>query len=325
MTIFHLDEFDADDRSHLAAAAELWNAACDAELAITLAGLHYNTRPSTGAQQAGRFAFVAGEPVGFVLATEFSSGDPRVSSLEQGWIDALAVAPAHQGLGIGAALLDWAEGWLSDHGCIRLRLGGGLRPFAPGVPADLPSVGYFRRRGYANRDDGPVVWDVARDLREYRTPSFAAEALSAQVRPAQGADADTLLTFFEREFSGRWLYEVGEFLRGGGRISDIMVLLTPVGIDGFCWLTFEDSVRSLDRFFMARLPRPWGQLGPIGISAGLRGRGYGAAVLDAGLRRLRDAGIAGCVIDWTGLLDFYGKFGFRPYRKYEMLTNAAVR
>jgi predicted N-acetyltransferase YhbS len=48
-------------------------------------------------------------------------------------------------------------------------------------------------------------------------------------------------------------------------------------------------------------------------------------VLDAGLRRLRDAGIAGCVIDWTGLLDFYGKFGFHPYRKYEMLAHVAAR
>ena len=53
-----------------------------------------------------------------------------------------------------------------------------------------------------------------------------------------------------------------------------------------------------------------------------RGKGYGAALLDGGLRYLKDAGIAGCVIDWTGLLDFYGKFGFKPYREYLMLGKA---
>jgi len=102
------------------------------------------------------------------------------------------------------------------------------------------------------------------------------------------------------------------------------VLLTSSGVDGFCWLTFEDSARSLDRCFMACLPRPWGHLGPIGISAAMRGSGYGAAVLDAGLRCLRDVGTAGCVIDWTDLVDFYGKFGFAIYRSYEMLGKDAV-
>lgn len=324
MAPVYLEAFDNGDERHLSAAVDLWNAACGSDLAISLAGVRYNTRPSTGAQQAGRLAFIDNQPVGFVLATEFSAGDPRVSAPEAGWIDAIAVAPAQQGKGVGAALLDWAEGWLADRGCTRFRLGGSLRPFAPGLPSALATEGFFLRRGYTHREHGPVVWDVARDLRPYETPPFVRMTLSAQVRPAQASDAAALLAFFEREFSGRWHYEAREFLAGGGRIADIMVLPTQGGIDGFCWLTFEDSVRSFDRCFMARLPQPWSHLGPIGISAAMRGGGYGAAVLDAGLRRLRDAGTAGCVIDWTDLLDFYGKFGFQPYRSYEMLAKAAT-
>lgn len=325
MTRFRLDAFDSGKQGHLAAAVELWNAACGADLAITLAGVRFNTRPSTGAQQAGRVAVIDGQPAGCVLATEFSAGDPRVSAPEMGWIDAIAVAPAHQGKGIGTALMDWAEGWLAGRGCIRFRLGGSLRPFAPGLPSALATAGFFHRRGYAPRSHGPVVWDVARDLRTYRTPAFVAATLSAQVRPARVGDEAALLAFFEREFGGRWFYEAREFLAGGGRISDFVVLFTPAGVDGFCWLTFQDSARSIDRCFMARLPRPWGHLGPIGISAAMRGGGYGAAVLDGGLRYLHDAGIAGCVIDWTDLLDFYGKFGFATYRSYEMLAKVAVR
>jgi predicted N-acetyltransferase YhbS len=56
------------------------------------------------------------------------------------------------------------------------------------------------------------------------------------------------------------------------------------------------------------------------VSQERRGSGYGGALLDTGLSRLRDAGVAGCVIDWTTLLDFYGKFGFKPFRQYEMLA-----
>jgi predicted N-acetyltransferase YhbS len=91
-------------------------------------------------------------------------------------------------------------------------------------------------------------------------------------------------------------------------------------VAGFCQVVFEDSAQPLGRYYMQELPRPWGQLGPIGIGQERRGRGYGAALLDAGLRYLLERGVDGCVIDWTGLLDFYGKFGFQPYRQYAVLV-----
>jgi GNAT superfamily N-acetyltransferase len=172
------------------------------------------------------------------------------------------------------------------------------------------------------------VWDVARSLRDYPagqswrgyvSPSSAQRQTDAAVRPARAGEEDALLAFFRREFPGRWRFEFEEFLREGGRVSDYMLLWTGRGVDGFCQLTFGDSLRPLDRFFMHRLARLWGQLGPIGVSWDCRGKGYGAALLDAGLRRLRDHGVDGCVIDWTTLLDFYGKFGFQPYREYKVL------
>ena len=83
---------------------------------------------------------------------------------------------------------------------------------------------------------------------------------------------------------------------------------------------FGDSVAPIERYSPYRLPRPWGQLGIIGISADRRGQGLGAALLDAGLRRLHNNGVNGCIIDWTDLVDFYAKFGFTPHRAYYMLN-----
>ncbi|MEZ4560001.1 MAG: hypothetical protein R2854_26760 [Caldilineaceae bacterium] len=40
-------------------------------------------------------------------------------------------------------------------------------------------------------------------------------------------------------------------------------------------------------------------------------RGQGAAVLDAGLRRLHNNGVNGCVIDWTDLVDFTASSALR--------------
>ena len=76
---------------------------------------------------------------------------------------------------------------------------------------------------------------------------------------------------------------------------------------------------------MHGLPRPWGQLGPIGVSQGCRGAGYGAACWTRACAACAMPGVDGCVIDWTSLLDFYGKFGFQPYRQYEMLMKVRAR
>lgn len=95
-----------------------------------------------------------------------------------------------------------------------------------------------------------------------------------------------------------------------------MLLWSERGIDGFCKLTFANSVQPIERYYPYGLPQPWGQLGPIGVSADCRGRAYGAAIMDVGLRRLVEAGVTGCLIDWTSIVEFYARFGFAPHRQY---------
>lgn len=311
-----------DSRYHLAALVSIWNAACGDSLAINAHLADYNTRPATGAVLAGRVAFENDQPVGVVLASALPN-DPQTSPPDVGWIDAIVVMPTFQQRGIGSALLSWAEAWLREQGCTRARLGGGLRYFVPGYPIALDNAKFFESRGYAPRANEPRVCDLARDLLDYPTTARA-DALTLQrfddatIRPAQPGDANAILQFLWREFPGRWRFEFEEFLRARGRFSDYIVLETARGIEGTARLTFEDSERPIEQYYPHRLPRPWGQLGSIGISRDTRGKGYGGALLDAGLRYLRARGVRGCVIDWTSLVEWYGKFGFTPYQWYEV-------
>ncbi len=315
-----LESCDVAHPDRVAAIADIWNAACGPALALSLRAVQSHTRPATGGRQAGCLALRDGQLVGFVLASAFPA-DPLVSPPDLGWIDAIAVRPAQQRQGIGSALLAWAEDWLRDQGCAACWLGGSLRPFVPGLPVELGTGTFFAHRGYETVSS---VWDLACDLSGYKAlcPSPKAQAPKPKtqivVRPARPGDENDLLSFWQREFPGRWRFEYEEFRREGGRLSDYVILWTERGIDGACQLTFEDSVRPVERFFPHGLPRPWGQLGTVGISADRRGQGYGVALVDAGLRRLRDSGVRGCVIDWTSLVDWYGQFGFRPCREYAL-------
>jgi GNAT superfamily N-acetyltransferase len=300
--------------------AAIWNQACGAGLSISAQLVAYNLRPSSGGHQAGWLAVEADQIVGFALASRIDA-HPSVMPPNIGWIDALAVDPDYQRQGIGHALLSKLEAWLIDQGCDYAQLGGSLRPFAPGLPVELHNDQFFRKAGYQMRAGDSGIWDVAANLAEYQPPMELVEAPCA-VRPAQPGQELDLMAYMEREFAGRWHYGCREFLAEGGRISDFMLLWTETGIDGFCQLTFEDSARPLERFYPYQLPRPWGQLGAIGVSEHLRGQGFGSALLDAGLRRLHSNGVNGCVIDWTTRVDFYAKFGFSKYRHYWSLMKA---
>ncbi len=317
-----LRPFDFVDSGQLAATAAIWNAACGPNLAITERAMAYDTGPVTGGIRAGQIAVEEGRPVGFVVASTLK-GDASVSPPEAGWVDAIAVAPAQQRHGIGTALMDWAEAWLGEQGCRRFRLGGSIRPFSAGLPVELRDEAFFNRRGYVGRPEHERSWDVALDLRDYVTPESARKATGLQARPARPGEEDALLAFLRREYPGRWRFEAEEHLRDDGRVSDYVLLWSERGVDGFCQLTYKDSRRPLDRFFPHGLPRPWGQLGSVGVSWDRHGKGYGAVMMDAALGHLRDAGVRGCVIDWTSIVDFYGKFGFKPFREYWMLAKDA--
>lgn len=313
---FDLSPFTPGSADVENAVTGVWNAACGPALSITRRFVAYNSTAATGAVQSGQVARQGDDTVGFVFVSTLPD-NPTTSPSWLGWIDAIAVLPAARRRGLGTHLLTWAEDWLRAQGCTKVRLGGSLHPFVPGYPVELDDIGFFGRRGYSARAGSASVWDMARDLGDYRA-LYSAESL-ANVRPMQESDRAALRAFFQKEFPGRWRFEFEEFLRELGRDSDYMLLLTADGVDGFARLTFEDSERPIDRFYLHGFPRPWGQLGPVGVTKNVRGQGLGGLLLDRSLQRLHENGVRGCVIDWTDLVDLYGKFGFKPYREYMML------
>ncbi len=312
-----LQPVDPLNPEHWRTIAAIYLSANGASLTVSPSFIQYNLQSLPGLVQEGRILFDENDAATGTVIASMLTTDERTSPRTHGWIDCIAVQAEYQGRGYGSELLDWAESWLREQGCTMVTLGAGIRTFVPGLPREASTESFFRHRGYVNssQNDAGLVWDVANDLGKYEgSPSVI--DIEGEVRPGKPGDEQHLLRLLAREFPGRWRFETEDYLRIGGRISDSMLLWTERGVDGFCWLTFEDSVRPMQRYYPYSLPRPWGQLGPIGVSADARSKGYGAAVLDSGLRRLRDTGVRGCVIDWTSLVDFYGKFGFEQYRAY---------
>ena len=300
---FHRDQLGIYDT-----CAQIWNTACGPDLAITPRGMEYFSRPTPGVMSGGRVAKVAGKEVGFILADVLEA--PAAS---RAWVSALAVLPAYQNQQIGKALINWAEGlarlWKPPY----LQLGGSPRWLAPGLPAQLQNKAVFEKLGFQFAPD--MAWDCARCLKDYQSPARVAQT-PGDVHCLRPDEVEELQALLASDFSGGWENDARIYLQEGGPLEDFVVLRSELGLDAFCWLTHSASTRPLDRFYPHGLPRPWGQLGMVGVRESRRGLGFSLKLLDGAVRRLIELGVDGCVIDWTGLLGLYGKLGFRPYRCY---------
>ncbi len=315
-----LRQLQLTDPSQLDAIVELWNETVTAEFHISAKFARYNATTRPGLYQAGQWAVVDGKIAGVILASTLQ-GHPQVASPTSGWLDLIAVHPRFQHQGIGSSLLAWAEAWLLEQECQTVAVGGGVQPFLPGLPTLFSTTPFFQYHNYAQPH---TVWDLAADLAMYEPPEIV-RPIEGVVRPAQPRDANRLATFLQREFPGRWQWGAQHLLeQAEARISDYMLLWTEQGVEGFCRVTLEDSYMPIERFYPYQLPRPWGQLGPVGVSRARRGQGFGAALIDASLRRLHNNGVNGCVIDWTTLISFYKHFGFEPHHEYLQLEKTFV-
>lgn len=308
------------DGSQAVELAAVWTAACGADLALSPRFFQQNFQLSETIRLYGQAVIQDQTWIGFAIGSLVN----HPAGAGEGWVEALAVTPPHQRQGIGGQLLYTVERWLQEQGCQRIHFGGGWRHFTPGLPVELPTTDFLKKRGYIVEGKNFYTWDLARGLLDYVSPP-SLKGLGIEASAAKPGDESALLAFLEREFPGRWHFECQEYLAAGGSISKYILLHTPRGVDGFCRLTLEGSSSPIDRYYPNRLPRPWAQLGSVGVSADCRGKGYGLAVVDSGLRRLQSLGVNGCVIDWSGLLDFYAKFGFQHYRQYQMLAKEVPR
>jgi len=242
-----------------------------------------------------------------------------------GYISLLAVDPGYRGQGIGSRLLRRAEDHLAVDGARSIALGGSFHHAVAGVPEALPLArAFFERRGY--QIDPRTVWDVQRDVRHFSIPERVGEDLvksgiSGRVVAAHyGVSAEpeataSLLEFLHAEFPGRWFRDVAHafgrldgtaqvmtlFDVGGSRAVGFTQIHPPGSPGALRWQAFDPDVAAI---------------GPVGVARELKGKGLGLAVVALAADHLKRLGARRVVIDWTDLLDFYGKLGFEPWLSY---------
>lgn len=245
--------------------------------------------------RAGLVAESDGQPVGFVAIDA------------QGSVPLIVVAPAHQRRGVGRALLDAAFDQLAP--VERVRLGsGGAAYIWPGAPLDLPAaVAFFTKQGWSSEYD---CLDLTQDLRDYQSPADVYPRARVDLTVATAADLAEVGEFESAHFPA-W----AQWFDGG--FGDILLARDGGRVVG----TLLHSATDPGGYGPMLGPHA-GTIGCVGVAPDAHGRGIGTAMVARASELLRDAGTRTCFIGWAVRDRFYGRLGYRPWRRYRMFEKA---
>ncbi len=169
---------------------------------------------------------------------------------------------------------------------------------------------------------GEVV-DLERNLSDYK--SHATPPAVDILRVGTDADIPAMNAFFDRsEFPARWKYDTMTKVSIEGPRC-VFCLFRGDQMEGFALIQdFTNKAPIGGAVWHVSMGKNWGALGAIGISKAIRGEGSGNALLGSSPlpKNSKKRSVEQCIIDWTGLVDFYGKHGFIPTRRYKPMSLA---
>ena len=266
-------------------------------------------------------AFADGDAVAVALGERLVESVPDYAGPEQGWLSLFAVdSSISDRKAVADDLLGTVARAMADRGVTRLRFGGDPGQFLPGAPSELEDLREMLRD--AGFEAQKTVYDLQRDITGFDPGERVAdvgESWPDLTVERVGASAEDLRAFLADQFPGRWHYEARNVCRVPGGADDYWLLRHDGTAVGFVRANTPDSAyRGANVNWAAHLDGAVCGMGPLGVHESYRGRGWGLWMIAGVVEHYRDAGYDRMVIDWTQHLDFYGKFGFEPWRSYEV-------
>lgn len=255
-----------------------------------------------------------GEVRGFVAFKRSAAALFKGPSIDQAHLSSIAFTDPK----IAVDLMAEAKRTLANRGVNKIVFGADSRHFFPGCPCDFRTLSDFLMvEGFETTGQ---AHDLERDLSSYQPTHPKPEGVEMRVLESED-DLVSLRIFLENEFPGRWLHDTMDKLRAEDDPSTVYAAFDGSKIVGFAMIQNWGHKQPIGGgVWRNDLGEKWGSLGPIGVANELRGKGIGHGLLAAALTHQRDLGVRRCIIDWTGLVDFYGRHGFEVTRSYDYST-----
>lgn len=305
---------------------ELWNSALGSEFPLDARLLSQQLSLDTDPRECFAIRVKGGALAGAVLVKRAARPGASGAVPATGYISFIVTAPGLRRRGLGGALLDEAFSWLTEHGVASVSLGGDRYHFFPGRPIYDGEGSEALKRLAASRGFEPVGMEY--DLISDRFPAFKAASGQAgseagsrfEYGPMRPGEFKAFAAFMDDFFPGRWADDMAEAAAAGMSLDELRLARdsTDGSIAGFARICDASSaVLAPSVYWRAAMGRSPGGLGPIGVDPSKRGLGVGLELLKSCVDELRARDVGSIAVDWTDLVDFYGKIGFKVWKRYE--------
>jgi predicted N-acetyltransferase YhbS len=301
--------------------ARLWNECYPAKFQLDPETLRQNTIDSPLFDWGASCVYLDDDAKPIAFTAVKRSANPKLyrgPDPDQAHISAHACSEPKMGVDLVAHV----KRVLRERGAHKLIFGADSRHFFPGCPEECkPLRDFLIIEGF---EEGGESVDVEADLAAWTPRESTSILLSSaspeghyRVRPINQSEVPALKGFLDREFPGRWAHDVMDKIAVEGRPEFVYGLFERDDIIGFALTQTSGHVLPIaGAVFHESLGEKWGSLGPIGVARNARGKGLGDGLLASTLLDLKNRGIRSCVIDWTGLIDWYAKHGFTVRTRY---------
>lgn len=253
--------------------------------------------------------------VGFILGKTYDNNPIMPKYYNTSWISLIYVSIKYRKQGIGSKLLEKFESSLPSN-CEKILVGSDIDCFFPGIPNDFDNVGdvFFRNKGY---NVNYYTHDLISSINNTNTNIINTFNTKYEYRYATKEDKEKVYDFFERCFYGRWYYECIEYFENGEIEEEYLIVLDRDKVIGFL-RTNKNRISKISYNIMwrDRFNNLLG-LGPLGVDKEYRNQGIATNLLLKALEIAKKEGFSNCLIDWTGLLEYYQKFGFETWKCYQ--------
>lgn len=273
--------------------------------------------------------------LGFILGKAFDNNPIIEKYYNKGWISLIYISRKVRKNGIGSKLLENCENKLRDLGVTSISIGSDIHNFFPGIPNDFDNLSnsFFRKRGYViNAYTHDLIRKLTKEdmvkYQDYNNNQYIEEyydenlgkvcerVIDVELRYAKKTDQEELLDFFKRCFYGRWYDECWEYFQNNQIRKEYLLALVKGKIVGFLRVNNQliDEI-SYNINWKDRFNKLVG-IGPLGVDIEYRCHGIAKMLLYYSISDSAKNGYSDAMIDWTGLVTYYQRFGYEVWKCY---------
>lgn len=257
-------------------------------------------------------AYDAEKLVGFMILKRFDN-NKLVDYTNSLFISLFFVSPKYRRNGIGTKLLEFAEGKRNGR---KLVIGKDIYNFFPGVPTEFDNLTdvWLEKRGFTGKR-------YTHDLISYKPKVFELRNKDVIYEYCSNDRKEELIEFVKKNRWGRWALEVEQYFENktANDEESYVIGIKDNKIVSFLRInTYLNDMVPYNVMFQERFEK-LGGIGPLGVDGELRKTGLGMDMMSVGISRLIDKGMTSLMIDWTGLMELYSRFGFEVWKSYKYM------